>query len=77
MFEYVLMQSKAEKEKKKLAKSMTSQFLSIHRILEGVRAKNFEATIFFVEFHTQRKDGANNTRLQPTKRNRRSHNDAK
>ena len=30
--------------------SMTSQILTIRRILEGVRAKNIEATILFVDF---------------------------
>ena len=30
--------------------SMTSQILTIHRILEGVHAKNLEATILFVDF---------------------------
>ena len=29
---------------------MTSQILTIHRILEGVRAKNLQATILFVNF---------------------------
>ena len=29
---------------------MTSQILTIRRILEGVRAKNLEATILFVDF---------------------------
>ena len=29
---------------------MTSQILIIRRILEGVRAKNLEATILFVDF---------------------------
>ena len=31
-------------------RSMTSQILTIRRILEGVRAKNLEATILFVDF---------------------------
>ena len=31
-------------------RSMTSLILTIHRILEGVRAKNLEATILFVDF---------------------------
>ena len=30
--------------------SPTSQILTIHRILDGVRAKNLEATILFVDF---------------------------
>ena len=56
----------------------TSQILTIFRILEDVRAKNLEATILFVGLwiHSQGKDGANATRLRPTKRKRRSHNDA-
>ena len=29
---------------------MTSQILTIRRILDGVRAKNLEATILFVDF---------------------------
>ena len=31
-------------------RSMTSQILTIYRILEGVRAKNLQATILFVDF---------------------------
>ena len=31
-------------------RSMTSQILTIHRILEGVRSKNLQATILFVDF---------------------------
>ena len=31
-------------------RSMTSQILTIRRILEGVRAKNLQATILFVDF---------------------------
>ena len=30
--------------------SITLQILTIHRILEGVHAKNFEATILFINF---------------------------
>ena len=33
-----------------LYRSMTSQILTIHRILQGVRAKSLEATISFVDF---------------------------
>ena len=31
-------------------RSMTSQIVTIHRNLEGVHAKNLEATIIFVDF---------------------------
>ena len=31
-------------------RSTTSEILTIHRILEGVRAKNLEATILLVDF---------------------------
>ena len=31
-------------------RSMTSQILTIRRILEGIRAKNLQATILFVDF---------------------------
>ena len=31
-------------------RSMTSQILTIHRILEGVQAKNLQATLLFVDF---------------------------
>ena len=63
-------------------RSTTSQILTIRRILEGVRAKNLQATLLFVDlyqglrFHTQREDGANPTSLRPTKRNRSSDNDS-
>ena len=60
---------------------MTSQILTVHRILEGVRTKNLLATILFVDF-TKAVDsiyigkiGENSTRLQPTKRNHHSYND--
>ena len=53
-------------------RSTTLQTLTIRRILEGVRAKNIEATILFVDFIKT----FDSIRLQPTKRNRRSHNDA-
>ena len=62
-------------------RSTTSQILTICRIL-GVWEKNLEATILFVDFfkclwlHTQRKDGANTTRLRPTQRNRCSYSGA-
>ena len=32
-------------------RSTTSQILTIHRILEGVRAKNLQATLLFVDFN--------------------------
>ena len=56
-------------------RSTTSQILTIRRILEGVRAKNLQATLLFVDF-TQREDGANPTSIRPTKRNRSSDNDS-
>ena len=34
-------------------RSMTSQILTIRRILEGVRAKNLQATLIFVDFTTE------------------------
>ena len=60
---------------------MMLQILTIYRILEGVRVKNLEATILFVDFakafeYTQRKNEANTTHLRPTQRNCCSHNDA-
>ena len=63
-------------------RTMTLQILTIRRILEGVRTKNLQATILFVNFtktfwfHTQREDRANSTRIRSTKRNRSSHNDS-
>ena len=63
-------------------RSITSKILTTRWILEGVRAKNLEATILFfwiyqgLWLHSQRKDGANSTGLRPTKINRRCHNDA-
>ena len=49
-------------------RSTTSQILTIRRILEGVRAKNLQATLIFVDFrlHSQRKDGTNPTSVQHT-----------
>ena len=50
-----------------------------HRIQEGVRAKNLEAAILFVDFSkalwlpTQREDGANTYRVWSPQRNSRSH----
>ena len=43
--------------------STTSQILTIHRIIEGIQTKDLEATLLFlqgIQFHTQRKYGANN-----------------
>ena len=54
--------------------STTSQILIISRITEGVRVKNLEATLLFVDFllaydFTQRKDRANtNSILSPDKK---------
>ena len=62
--------------------SMTSQILTIRRILEGIHAKKPEVTLLFVNFskvfdlHSQREDGANSSCLLPLQRNRQSHNDA-
>ena len=52
-------------------RSTTSQILTISRILEGVRAKNLQATLPFVDFtklrfQSQRKDGTNPTSIWPT-----------
>ena len=58
------------------------KFMTIRRILEGVRAKktwrnNIICRVLQGHWrYTQREDGANTTRLRPTQRNRRSHNDA-
>ena len=55
-------------------RSTTSQ------IFEGVRAKKTYRQQYYLStclcLHSQRIDGANSTHLRPTKRNRRSHNDA-
>ena len=59
--------------------STTSQILTI---LECVRAKKPRGNNIVcwlrqgLWLHTQRKDGANTTRLRPTQNNRRSHNNA-
>ena len=53
-------------------RSTTSQILTVRRILEGVRAKNLQATLLF---HPQRENGTNPTSIRPTKRNRSSNND--
>ena len=53
-------------------RSTISQILTIRRILEGVRAKNLQAPILFIDFtkafdfHSQRKDWANATRVRLT-----------
>ena len=62
-------------------RSTTSHILIIRRSLEGVRLKNLEATVLFVDvakaFHSiHREDEANTTRLRPNQRNCRGHNDA-
>ena len=62
-------------------RSTTSQILTIRRILEGVRAKNLQATLLFVDFtkafdYIQREDGTNPTSIRPTRRNRSSNNDS-
>ena len=56
-------------------RSTISQILTIRRILEGVRTKKPRDNNG-VWLHTQREDGANTTRLWPTQRSRRSHNNA-
>ena len=62
-------------------RSSTSQRLTIHRILEGVWAKNLQATLLFVDFtkafdSIHREDGTNPTSIWHTKRNRSSNNDS-
>ena len=62
-------------------RSTTSQMLTIRRIFEGVRAKNLQATLLFVDFtkafdSIQREDGTNPTSIRPTKRDRSSNNDS-
>ena len=51
-------------------RSTTSQISTIRRILEGVRAKNLQVTLIFVDqglrFHSQRKDGTNPTSVRHT-----------
>ena len=64
-------------------RSTTSQILNIPRILEVVRAKKKTRGNNIIcrlkqdlWLHSQRKDRAISTRLRPTKRNRRGHNDS-
>ncbi len=64
-----------------LNRSTASQILTIRRILEGVRAKNLQATILFVDLtkafdSIQRVDGTNPTSIRPTKRDCRNNNDS-
>ena len=63
-------------------RSTTSQILTICRILEGVRAKNLQVTLLFVDFtkvfdsiHSW-EDGTNPTSIRPTKRNHSNNNDS-
>ena len=62
-------------------RSTTSQIFTIRWILEGVRAKKTIGNNIIswlhqdLWLHAQRKDWANTTRLRPTQRNRRNHND--
>ena len=63
-------------------RSMTSQILTIRRILEGVRAKNLQATLLFVDF-TKAFDSIHRRKMEQillayslTKRNRSSNNDS-
>ena len=62
-------------------RSMTSQILTIRRILEAVRAKKktdrrHYYLLTLLRFHSQREDGTNPTSIRPTKRNRSSDNDS-
>ena len=54
-------------------RSMTSKILTIHQILEGVRAKNLDNIICWLRqgfwLHIRRKDWTNTTRLWPTPKN--------
>ena len=57
----------------------TSQILTIRRILEGVCAKNLQATILFIDFSKvfdSRDSRKMEQFLRPTQRNRSSQNDA-
>ena len=63
-------------------RSTTSQILTIHRILEGIWAKNLQATILFVDF-TKAFDSIHRGKMEQIllaygipKRDRRSHNDS-
>ena len=62
-------------------RSTTSQILTIRRILEGVRTKNLQATLLFVDFTKafdsihRGEHGTNPTSIRPTKRNHSSNND--
>ena len=63
-------------------RSTTSQILTIHRILESIRAKNLGATILFVNF-SKAFDSIHRGKMEqilpriwPTRRNHRSHDDA-
>ena len=64
-------------------RSTTSQILTIHRILEGVWAKNLQATLLFVDFnktfdsiHRGKMEQILLACIRPTKRNRSSNNDS-
>ena len=62
-------------------KPIHMQILTIHRILEGVRAKHLEVTLIYrflhdIRLHTQREDGANTSCLWFSPKNCRSQNDA-
>ena len=59
-------------------RSTTSQILTIRRILDGVSAKNLPVTMLFVDLwlHTLENDWTHTTRIQPTPKNCRRHNDA-
>ena len=62
-------------------RSTTSHILTIRIILEGVRAKNLQAILLFVDFtkafdSIHREVGANPTSIRPTKRNRSSNSNS-
>ena len=63
-------------------RSMTSQILTIRRILEGVQTKKPRGDITIcrlyqgIRFHSEKEDGTNPTSIRPNKRNRSSNNDS-
>ena len=63
-----------------ICNTTTSLVLTIRRILEGVRAKNRQQYYLSILLSPMtpftEEDGANSSRIQPKRRNSRSHNDA-